>query len=406
MTDAFVRPAWSVADVIADSGAEFLRTHGGLTGSQRQALSDLARCRTAALGGHVHHCRDCGRDRIAYNSCRNRHCPTCQASARARWLDREAKFLLPVEYFHVVFTLPAGIAERAHANPTAMYELLFAAASATLREVAANPKRLGASVGVLMVLHTWGQNLHHHPHVHCVVTGGGLSCNAKGVVDASPKWVSCRPGFFLPVRVLSRVFRAKYRDGLRRLAADGRLTLPERLRDPAAFAVWLVEQCGRDWVVYAKPPFGGPERVLKYLARYTHRVAIGNSRIVDVSDGRVTFRYKDYADEHRSKVMTLSGVEFLRRFVQHVLPKGFVKVRHYGLLANRDRDARLAVCRRLLTIESLRARLPGTPSPVRSERAVVTPAATAFTPACPFCGSERIECRALPRERPVPLDTS
>jgi len=240
MTVAFERPAWSAADVIRESGAEFLQTHGGLTGSQRQALSDLARCRTAALGGHVHYCRDCGRDCIAYNSCRNRHCPTCQASARARWLEREAKFLLPVEYFHVVFTLPAGIAELAHANPTAMYELLFSAASATLREVAANPKRLGASVGVLMVLHTWGQNLHHHPHVHCVVTGGGLSCDGRGRIDTtSPKWLSCRPGFFLPVRVLSRVFRAKYRDGLRRLFDDGRLMLPERLRDPVAFASWL-----------------------------------------------------------------------------------------------------------------------------------------------------------------------
>ena len=236
MTTAFVRPAWSVADAIRESGAEFLRTHGGLTGSQRQALSDLARCRTAALGGHTVHCRDCGRDRIAYNSCRNRHCPTCQASTRARWLEREAKFLLPVEYFHVVFTLPAEIADVARVNPTALYELLFTAASATLREVAANPKRLGASIGVLMVLHTWGQNLHHHPHVHCVVTGGGLSCDAKGRIDAKPKWVSCRPGFFLPVRVLSRVFRAKCRDGLRRLFDEGRLVLPDRLRDPAAFA--------------------------------------------------------------------------------------------------------------------------------------------------------------------------
>ena len=406
MTDAFERPAWSVADVIRESGAEFLQKHGGhLSGSQRQALSDLARCRTAALGGHVHHCRDCGRDRIAYNSCRNRHCPTCQASARARWLDREAQFLLPVEYFHVVFTLPAAVADLAHANPTAVYELLFAAASATLREVAANPKRLGASVGVLMVLHTWGQNLHHHPHVHCVVTGGGLSCNAKGVVDASPKWMSCRPGFFLPIRVLSRVFRAKYRDGLRRLESEGRLVLPASLRDPSAFASWLAEQCRRDWVVYAKKPFGGPAQVLKYLARYTHRVAISNARIENVAAGRVAFRYKDYSDAHRSKVMTLSGVEFLRRFVQHVLPKGFVKVRHYGLLANRDRDARLAVCRRLLTIESLRARSAGVPLPVRSEGVVVTPAA-AVTPVCSFCGSGRIECRALPRERPVTLDSS
>ena len=257
-----------------------------------------------------------------------------------------------------------------------------------------------------MVLHTWGQNLHHHPHVHAVVTGGGLSCNAKGIADPAPKWIACRPGFFLPVRVLSRVFRGKYLDGLRQLFAEHRLVLPEPRRDPVAFASWLAAQYRRDWVVYAKPPFGGPERVLKYLARYTHRVAISNSRIVDVVDGQVTFGYKDYADEHRSKTMTLSGVEFLRRFVQHVLPKGFVKVRHYGLLANRDRDERLAVCRRLLAVEALRARLMGTPSPVRSDRAVATPAAAAFAPVCPFCGSERIECRALPRTAPVPLDTS
>ena len=417
MTVAEVRrPAWGVADVIAACGAEFLQRHGGhLTGTQQQALRDLARCRTAALGGHVEHCRDCGRDRIAYNSCRNRHCPTCQASARARWLDREAKSLLPVEYFHVVFTLPAEVAEAALANRTALYELLFQAASATLREVAANPKRLGASIGGLMVLHTWGQNLHHHPHVHAVVTGGGLSCNAKGIADPAPKWIACRPGFFLPVRVLSRVFRGKYLDGLRRLFAERRLVLAEPLRDPAPFAAWLATQYRRDWVVYAKPPFGGPEQVLKYLARYTHRVAISNSRIVDVVDGQVTFGYQDYADEHRSKTMTLSGVEFLRRFVQHVLPKGFVKVRHYGLLANRDRDERLALCRRLLAVEALRARLMGTSPPVAdAARTVIAPAANAGSErVCPFCGSRRIECRELPRlvEGPLrivpePLDTS
>ena len=232
-----------------------------------------------------------------------------------------------------------------------------------------------------------------------------MSCDAKGRVDAAPKWVSCRPGFFLPVRVLSRVFRAKYRDGLRRLFDDGRLTLPDRLRNPMSFAMWLAERCRRDWVVYAKPPFGGPAQVLKYLARYTHRVAISNSRIVDVSDGKVTFGYKDYADEHRSKAMTLSGVEFLRRFVQHVLPKGFVKVRHYGLLANRDRDARLALCRRLLAVETLRARLMGTPSPVREERAIITPPRV-MERVCPFCGGERIECRALPRTAPATFDSS
>ena len=412
MTVAFERPAWSVADVIGQSGAEFLRRHGGsLGGSQRQALTDLARCRTAALGGHAYHCLDCGRDRIAYNSCRNRHCPQCQAQARARWLDREAQSLLPVEYFHVVFTLPAEVAELALTNRTAMYELLFEAASATLREVAANPKRLGAAVGVLMVLHTWGQNLHHHPHVHCVVSGGGLSCNAKGIVDAAPKWVSCRPGFFLPVRVLSRVFRAKYRDGLRRLFAKGRLVLPGPLREPPAFAAWLADQTRRDWVVYAKPPFGGPQQVLKYLARYTHRVAIRNSRIVDVADDAVTFRYKDYADEHKSKVMTLLGVEFLRRFVQHVLPKGFVKVRHYGLVANRNRDDRLALCQRLLAIAAMRQRiLAASPAEPPSLGSVDRPVLDLLPPVrervCPHCGSRRIECRPLPRMTAATIDSS
>ena len=404
MTVAFERPAWRVADVIDQCGAEFHQRYGGfLTGTQQQALRDLARCRTAALGGHAWHCHDCGRDRIAYNSCRNRHCPQCQALARARWLDREAQSLLPVEYFHVVFTLPAEVAELALANRIALYDLLFDAASATLREVAANPKRLGASVGVLMVLHTWGQNLHHHPHVHCVVSGGGLSCNARGVVDPTPQWVSCRPGFFLPVRVLSRVFRGKYLDGLRRLFEEGRLVLPEQLREAAAFAAWRAQRSRRDWVVYAKPPFGEPEQVLKYLARYTHRVAISNSRIVDVAEGNVTFGYKDYADEQRSKVMTLSGVEFLRRFVQHVLPKGFVKVRHYGLVANRNRDERLAQCRRLLAIARLRDRIlagaPPTPSPPGSEDRIIAPASV-FERVCPHCGSRRIECRELPTTPP------
>ena len=226
MTAPAERPAWEVADVIRQYGEAFQDRHGGrLGGTQLQALQDLARCRTAALGGHVERCGDCGRDRIAYNSCRNRHCPKCQAQARARWLQREADNLLPVEYYHVVFTLPAEVAELALANRIALYDLLFQAAAATLREVAANPKRLGAQVGVLMVLHTWGQNLHHHPHVHAVVTGGGLSCDGRGDVTDSPQWVGCRPGFFLPVRVLSRVFRGKYLAGVRKLLAAGQLQL-------------------------------------------------------------------------------------------------------------------------------------------------------------------------------------
>lgn len=388
---ALVRPRWEVADVIRASGGAFLDRHGGrLTGWQRKALRDLARCRTAALGGHASRCLDCGRDRIAYNSCRNRHCPKCQAGARARWLDREARSLLPVEYFHVVFTLPADVAALAPANRTALYELLFEAASGTLREVAANPKRLGASVGVLMVLHTWGQNLHHHPHVHGVVTGGGLRCDAAGAVGPAASWVACRPGFFLPVRVLSRVFRGKFLAGLRRLAAAGRLVLPAPLRGPPAFASWVAAQGRRDWVVYAKPPFGGPAHVLKYLARYTHRVAISNSRLVDVSGGRVTFGYKDYADGHRSKTLTLSADEFLRRFVQHVLPPGFVKVRHYGLLANRRREEHLARCRRLLVAAAVRPRSAATDEPAVAVAPVVPPC-------CPHCGSPRLVAVAVPR---------
>ena len=319
------RPTLEVGEVIRTHGAAFQARYGGLlSGAQRKALRDLGACRTAALGGHVAHCLDCGRDRIAYNSCRNRHCPQCQALARAHWLAREAENLLPVEYHHVVFTLPAELSDLALANRTTLYDLLLTAAAATLRVVAAHPKRLGALLGVLLVLHTWGQTLQHHPHVHGVVTGGGLSCNADGVADASPRWVACRPGFLLPVRVLSRVFRGKYLDGLRTAFAQGKLVFPGRLaalQAPAAFPSLLARLGGKEWVVYSKPPFGGPAQVLKYLARYTHRVALSNSRLVALEGGRVTFRYQDYADGRKPRTMTLAAEEFLRRFVQHVLPK-------------------------------------------------------------------------------------
>ncbi len=391
------RPAWEVADVIRGYGEAFLAKHGGcLTAEQRRALRDLADCRTAALGGHVERCLDCGHERIAYNSCRNRHCPKCQALARARWLEREAQWLLPVEYHHVVFTLPAEVADLALANPALMYSMLFQAASATLRDAAANPKRLGAQVGILMVLHTWGQNLHHHPHVHAVVTGGGLSCNAKSDIDVSPTWRSCRPGFFLPVRVLSRLFRGKYLALLRAAFQQGKLTVPGRLvslAGPNAFAAWLRPLYAKDWVVYAKPPFGGPAQVLKYLARYTHRVAISNARLLSVSDGQVTFRYKDYADAHRSRTMTLPAEEFLRRFVQHVLPRGFVKVRHYGFLANRHRAEKLKLCRRLL--------LPQVAADAAAA-AQAAPTEPAVRPHCPHCGGSRFVLRELPRTDPTP----
>jgi hypothetical protein len=363
---AGVRPPVEVADVIRSHGSAFLAKYGKhLSGAQKKALRELALCRTAALGGHVQRCLDCGAARIAYNSCRNRHCPKCQALSRARWLERESAYLLTVEYHHVVFTLPAELAELAARHPSALYHLLMSSAATTLREVAANPKRLGAQVGVLMVLHTWGQTLHHHPHVHCVVTGGGLSCNVKGVVDASPRWVSCRPGFFLPVRVLSRVFRGKFVAGLRALAAQGKVPLPS-----------LGPLYAKEWVVYAKAPLGGPEQVLKYLARYTHRVAISNHRLVKLENGQVTFRYRDYADSGKEKLLTLSAEEFLRRFVVHVLPKGFMKIRHYGLLASRQREARLRQARKLLL-------------PVLAASVAVS-IAPAEPPRCGVCGSVRL----------------
>jgi hypothetical protein len=332
----------------------------------------------------------------ADNSCRNRHCPKCQALARARWLEQQAEHLLPVEYHHVVFTLPAAVADLALANQAALYDLLMRSAAATLREVAANPQRLGAVVGVLMVLHTWGQNLHHHPHVHCVVTGGGLSCDAAGTTDAAPRWVACRPGFFLPVRVLSRVFRGKFLDGLKRLFAQGQLLLPGRLQtlaQPAARAVWWRDLYATDWVVYSKPPFGGPAQVLKYLARYTHRVAISNARLESLEDGRVTFRTKDYTEGGRTKRLTLDAVEFLRRFVQHVLPKGFVKIRHYGLLANRQRQARLTVCRRLLLVTTVAVAVSG------ANTVSLEPAQPRC---CPHCGSTRLGYRELPPDAALP----
>jgi Putative transposase/Transposase zinc-binding domain len=384
------RPALEVADVIRHYGEGFVeRYRGVLSDAQRKALRDLAACRTAVLGGHVEHCLDCGHERIAYNSCRNRHCPKCQALARAHWLDQQAQHLLPVEYHHVVFTLPAELGELALANPAALYDLLMRSAAATLREVAANPKRLGAAIGVLMVLHTWGQNLHHHPHVHCVVTGGGLSCDDAGKVDASPRWRACRPGFFLPVRVLSRVFRGKFLTGLREALDEGKLALPPHLAalaEARARSGWCATLYAKDWVVYAKRPFGGPAQVLKYLARYTHRVAISNARLLELADGRVTFRYKDYADAHRPKTMTLEAGEFLRRFVQHVLPRSFVRIRHYGLLANRQRAARLAACRRLLLVTNVTAALPST------DAASLEPAQPRC---CPRCGGSRLVYREL-----------
>jgi hypothetical protein len=304
--------------------------------------------------------------------------------ARARWLEQEAKYLLPVEYHHVVFTLPREIGELGLANPAVVYGLLFEAASFAVRQVAADPKYLGAQVGMLAVLHTWGQNLHHHPHLHCVVTGGGLSCNDKGVVDATPRWRSSPAGYFLPVRVLSVVFRDRFTTLLAAAQARGELDFPDALTslgDAEGFTAWLTPLCHKDWVVFSKPPFGGADQVLKYLARYTHRVAISNHRLEKLENGRVTFRYKDYAAGGREKRLTLSAEEFLRRFVQHVLPASFVKIRHYGLLANRYREAKLKQSRQLLLVLGLLAQASESPAKPIDEAAKAK---------CPKCGGTRI----------------
>jgi hypothetical protein len=343
------RPAVEVADVLRDCGSRFVRQFASvLTTQPRRALQDLSRCRTAELGGHVEACDHCNHRRVAYNSCRNRHCPKCQGTQMARWLTREAANVLPVEYFHVVFTLPQEVAALALQNPRVIYGLLFRASWETLRDVAADPKHLGAEVGVLAVLHTWGQSLQHHPHVHGVVTGGGLACDPTGQLTTPLRWRSCRPGFFLPVRVLSRVFRGKFLSGLRHAFAIGKLQFfgaLSGLAETAALDHWLGPLYAQEWVVYAKPPFGGPHVVLKYLTRYTHRVAISNHRLVSWSDGVVTFSSKDYACGGRRRTHRLGGGEFVRRFLLHVLPRGFVKIRHYGLLANRQRDEKLAASR-------------------------------------------------------------
>jgi hypothetical protein len=340
------RPRLRLQDLLEVHGDDFLDRYGDtLTAEARQALDDVRACRTAALGGQARRCAACGHVEVHYQSCGNRACPGCGAGKRAAWLEREADLLLPVPYHHVVFTLPDRLHDLARRQPRLVYDLLFQSASATIREVAANPKYLGAQVGLLLTLHTWGQNLHLHPHVHGLVTAGGLACDANGQLEAVPRWRACRSGFFLPVRVLSAVFRGKFVAGLRAAYARGQLP---GWTDAAAFACWCATLYAHDWVVYAQPPAAGPEVVLKYLARYVSRVALSESRLVRLADGRVTFTVKDYAAGGVQKELTLPVEEFLRRWTAHVLPRGFVAARHYGLLANRGCADKLALCRRLL----------------------------------------------------------
>ena len=337
-----------LADIFRTHQEDFrARWNPVLSRQQRRALRDIRDCRTAVLSGHLQQCNRCGHRVILYNSCRNRHCPKCQATARARWLAQRQAELLPVPYFHVVFTLPQQIGRLAPQNAKPIYNILFRAAAQTLLETAADPRLLGASIGFLAVLHTWGQNLHLHPHLHCVVPGGGIS------LDGS-RWIACpKSSFFLPVRVLSRRFRKKFLRQLGRALRKGTLRFSGELlplAEPAAFRALCEKAAQIEWVVHVKPPFGGPQRVLKYLARYTHRVAISNHRLQSLENGRVTFEWKDYARRSRTKTMTLDAVEFMRRFLLHVLPSGMVRIRQFGFLANRVRQHKLEQCRALLAV--------------------------------------------------------
>jgi hypothetical protein len=371
-----------VADIIRAVGRSFIeKNRSWLTGLHRKVLSAIERCRTAALGGHKDQCSRCGYQAISYNSCRNRHCPKCQTNARDKWLAARQRELLAVAYVHVVFTLPHELAPLALYNKKLLYDLLFRTSAASLLEIAADPKHLGAEIGFLSVLHTWGQNLLHHPHVHCVVPAGGLSPDHE-------RWVHPRYPFFLPVKVLSRVFRGKFVSGLKQMFQKGDLCLPGALRPLAqrkTFHSFLRTLFRHDWVVYAKPPFGGPEHVLHYLARYTHRVAISNHRLVSFAEGKVTFRWKDYAHGNKSRLMTLAAEEFLRRFLLHVLPRGFVRIRFFGLLANRRRSALLPLCRRLIEDSSASR----TPSPA------VTQDSRSSGSTCPLCGGPMIVVERL-----------
>ena len=339
------RPRFEIADVIRKADACInSRYRESLTWPQVKVLNAILRCRTAALGGHRDRCTNCGYQAISYNSCRNRHCPKCQTSAREKWLAARQRELLPVDYYHLVFSVPHALVPLMWQNKKVLFRLLFEASAQTLLEVAADSKRLGAEIGFLSILHTWGQTLQRHPHIHCVVPGGGLSPDHQ-------HWIRSPPRFSLPVRVLSRVFRGKFVAGLKRAFRRKKLGFYGRclpLAKEKAFDAFLRTLFREDWVVYAKPPFGGPEHVLHYLARYTHRVAISNHRLVDLTDTHVTFRWKDYAHHNKQRTMTLTHEVFLRRFLEHVLPRGFPRVRYFGFLANRRRSVCLPLCRTLL----------------------------------------------------------
>ena len=386
------RPRFEVADVFRCYGADY-RLHNGasMSNAQHRVMTAIEVCRTAFLGGHLEQCDQCGHQRNAYNSCANRHCPKCQSLARAQWLEDRQSELLNTQYFHVVFTLPQQIATIAYQNKRELYGILFRAAAETLLTIAADPKHLGAEIGFFAVLHTWGQNLLHHPHLHCVVTGGGLSADAS-------QWISCRAGFFLPVGVLSRLFRRLFLENLLKAFDAGKLQFfssLESLRDRSSFLDYLAPLREAEWVVYAKRPFAGPEQVLDYVGRYTHRVAISNNRLLEIAEGKVTFRYKDYRHDAQQKTMTLEAEEFIRRFLLHVLPEGFQRIRYYGFLANRYREQKLAHCRELLDMP---AREPPTLDGAKDYRERYEELTGCSLWQCPVCHKGRmLAIEILPR---------
>ena len=385
------RPALEVADIFRDHGAAWrLAQSGHISLGQFKAMSAIERCRTAPLGGHVLRCEACAEIQIAYNSCRNRHCPKCQAPAARRWLEARQADLLDVEYFHVVFTLPAPISDIAYTNKTVIYPMLFQAAAETLLTIAADPKHLGARIGATMVLHTWGSAMPHHPHVHCIVPGGGISLDGK-------QWVACKPGFFLPVKVLSRLFRRLFLERLHAAHKAGNLKFfgqHQALSDAQTFTDWLKPLRQIDWHLYAKPSFASPEEVLRYLSRYTHRVAIANSRLIAHDEHGVTFKYKDYREKGRArhKIMTLASEEFIRRFLLHVLPSGLHRIRHYGLLANASRKDNLVRARELLDTQSVE------PSCDIDEPKEALPVPTFI---CPSCKAPMVIIEVLMRGHPT-----
>jgi Putative transposase/Transposase zinc-binding domain len=339
------RPKLEVADIFRRYGEAYRQKCGAsLSTAQRRVMTAIELCRTAALGGHLERCDSCSYERPCYDSCRNRHCPKCQSLVRAAWVEKRKAEILPTYYFHVVFTLPEQIAAIAYQNKELVYSILFRATAETLSTIAADPQHLGAEIGFFAVLHTWGQNLLHHPHLHCVVPGGGISPDGT-------RWIPCRPRFFLPIRVLSRLFRRLCLKYLQEAFDAGKLSFfssLEALRDPLVFRRHLDAVRHVEWVVYAKPPFAGPQQVVDYVGRYTHRVAIANHRIVGIENGQVSFNWRDYRDHNQQKIMTLSAEEFIRRFLLHVLPSGFHRIRYYGLLGNRYRKEKLERCRHLL----------------------------------------------------------